>query len=155
MRSLTGAAILILAVAMAAGLALAADDNSGGGPPPRQQDGNGPGGGGPGAGPGGQRGGPPAGFHLIPRFAMEKLDLTDDQKKQIDALEKETKDKLGKILSAEQMKTVEEARPPRRGQGGGPGGGGPDGGGQGGRPQGGPDRQPGGDNADRPPRPQN
>jgi Spy/CpxP family protein refolding chaperone len=69
-------------------------------------------------------GGPPPGFHLIPRFAETRLNLTDDQRKQIADLEKDVKDKLGKILTADQMKTLEEARPPRRG---GPGGGGPGG----------------------------
>jgi len=79
------------------------------GPPLRQ---------GPG-GAGGQRA--PGGIHLIPRFAEAKLNLTDDQKKQIADLEKDVKDKLGKILSAEQMQMLEER---------GPGAGGPGGGGQ-------------------------
>jgi hypothetical protein len=71
-------------------------------------------------------GGPPGGFHLIPRFAEAKLNLTDDQKKQVADLEKEVKDRLAKILTAEQLKTLEEARPPRRPGGpGSPGGDGP------------------------------
>ena len=107
------------------------------------------GGGGAGGGAGG--GPPPGGFHLLPRFVVDRLNLTDDQQQQIDQLEKDTKVKLAKILTAEQMKTVESARPPRRGGGGqdgqqgGPGGGGPGGpgdGGQGGGPGGG---GPGGD----------
>jgi len=83
--------------------------------PPRKapQAGGGPAGGGPG-GPGG----PGGGFHLIPRFAVEKMNLTADQQKQIAELEKETKAKLGKILTPEQQKIIEEAHPPRPGQGG-------------------------------------
>ena len=62
---------------------------------------------------------------------MEKLNLTEDQQKEVADLEKETKAKLAKILTPEQMKTLETARPPGRGQGqGGPGGA------QGGRPHG-------------------
>ncbi len=64
-----------------------------------------------------------AGFHLIPRFAEQQMDLTDDQKQQVADLEKETKTKLAAILSADQMKILNTARPPRPGQGGGPGGG--------------------------------
>jgi len=113
--------------AMFCGLALlgrASADDKPDGPPPKQ-DGGPRGRGGEGGGPGGP---PPGGIHLIPRFAAEKLNLTDDQKKQIADLEKECKDKLAKILSPEQMKTLESARPPRRGEGGqggregGPGG---------------------------------
>ena len=113
-----------------------ADDNSGppgGDPPGAAQQGG-----------GGQQGGrPPAGFHLIPRFAEQQLNLTDDQKKQIADLEKQTQAKLAKILTADQMKTLDEARPPRPGGGqGGPGGGGQGAqgnqGGSGGGDQGGP-----------------
>ena len=95
------------------------------------------GGAGPGGG-GGFGGGPPGGFHLIPRFAEDQLNLSDDQRKQIAELEAQTKAKLAKILTADQMKTLEQARPPRGGPGGGgpagggPGGGGPGGGGPGG-----------------------
>jgi hypothetical protein len=92
----------------------------------------GPGGGGPGGpprrdGPGGP-GGPGGGFHLIPPFAVEKMNLTADQQKQIDELEKEIKAKLYKILTPEQKKILETARPPRPGQGGPGGPGGPGGG---------------------------
>jgi hypothetical protein len=137
------------------------------GPPP--QDGTGPddGFGGPGGpgGPGGMRGqrGPGGGFHLLPQFVVANLKLTADQKKQIAALEKETKAKLYKILTADQKKTLEQARPPRPGQGG-PGGDRPGQGfgrrGQGGRggqggPNGGPGGGPDGPGPDRepPPRP--
>jgi Spy/CpxP family protein refolding chaperone len=129
---------LFLAVGIFAVAALAASVTAQEGPggPATQPAGGGPGG--PGGGPG--RG--PGGFHLLPRFAVEKLNLTDDQTKQIAELEKETKAKLAKILTPDQMKTLETARPQRGGPGqGGPGGQGgghrgPGGGGQGG--QGGP-----------------
>jgi len=85
-------------------------------------------------GPGGPGGG---GYHLLPRFAEERLELTPEQRDQLNELEKEVKAKLGQILTPEQMKILQEARPPRRDGGrqggphgaGGPNGGGPDGGG--------------------------
>ena len=49
-------------------------------------------------GPGGR-----GGFHLLPPRAAEILKLTDDQKTQLAALEAETKAKLEKILTPEQM----------------------------------------------------
>lgn len=54
-------------------------------------------------GPGGHRGG----FHLLPPFVMDKLNLTDDQKKALAELEKETKAKLDKILTDEQKKILD------------------------------------------------
>jgi Spy/CpxP family protein refolding chaperone len=52
--------------------------------------------------------------------------LTDDQKKQVAALEAEVKAKLEKILTPEQLKQLKQMRPP--GRPGGPGGqGGPGG----------------------------
>ena len=82
--------------------------------PPQHQGGPG----GPG-GPGGQRG-----FHLLPPRAQEQLKLTDDQKTQITALEAETKTKLEKILTADQLEQLKNMRPPMR-QGGQGGSGGP------------------------------
>jgi hypothetical protein len=119
--------------------------------------------GGPGQGPGrgqGQQGqgpgqGPQAGFHLLPPFAMQRLNLTDDQRKKITDLETEVRAKLKAILTADQFRQLEQLRPPPprggMGQGGGrqggrgPGGGPPDnGGGQGdGPPPPPPDRGPG------------
>ena len=61
-------------------------------------------------GPGGQRG-----FHLLPPPAVEQLNLTDDQKKQLAALETETKAKLEKILTADQLQQLKNFRPPMRG----------------------------------------
>jgi Spy/CpxP family protein refolding chaperone len=70
---------------------------------------------------------------LIPPFVRDNLNLTEEQQKQIADLEKETTDKLIKILTPDQQKQLKEARPPRR-----PGG--PDGGppGKGGPPPDGP-----------------
>ncbi len=81
-------------------------------------------------GPGGHRGG----FHLLPPFVMDKLNLTDDQKKALAELEKETKAKLDKILTDEQKKILDRAHPPFPGGPGGhgrpgQGGNGPNGGG--------------------------
>jgi len=88
--------------------------------------------GGPG-GPGGGFGRAP--FHLgqvIPGNTKDRLDLTDEQKKKIEELEKEVKAKLEKILTVEQTKKLQE------GGGGRPGGGRPGTerpGGGGGRPR--------------------
>jgi hypothetical protein len=86
-------------------------------------------------------GGPPPRFQpgqVLPPFVRDDLKLTKEQEKQIAELEKEVKERLDKILTDEQKKIIENARPPR-----GPGGpGGPPGGD---RPQ---------DNKDRPARPQ-
>lgn len=107
--------------------AVAQDNNQNDGPPPGAPAQRGHG------GPGGERGGPraQAGFHLLPPRAMEQLKLTDDQTKQLAALEAETKAKLEKILTADQMTQLKNMRPPM--QQGGPGGqGGPRGRGFGG-----------------------
>ncbi|MEI7533006.1 MAG: hypothetical protein WCK57_01450 [Verrucomicrobiae bacterium] len=88
-------------------------------------------------GPGGQ-----GGMHLLPPRAVETLKLTDDQKTQITALEAETKAKLEKILTPEQMEQLKNMRPPMRPGGagngqmrGGPGGHGDDNGAPSGPPQ--------------------
>ena len=71
----------------------------------------------------GQAGGPGRGFHLLPPRAMEQLNLTDDQKKQVAALEAEMKAKIEKILTPEQLQQLKQMRPPGRPGGpGGPGG---------------------------------
>jgi hypothetical protein len=90
-------------------------------------------------------GGPPR-FELgkvLPPFAVDQLDLTADQQKQIAEIEKEVKEKLSKILTADQKKKLEDIRPPR-----GPGGAGGPGGPGGDRGPGGP-----GEKGDRPERP--
>ncbi len=92
-------------------------------------------------GPGGA-GGPEGGFHLIPRFAGEKMNLSAEQLQQLSELEKEAKARLEKILTPEQMRALETARPPLPGgPGGRPGAGGLGGGGPG-RPPLGEDRPP-------------
>lgn len=93
--------------------------------------------------PGRRQFGGPGGFHVIPPFAQQQLNLTDDQKKQIEALEKDTKAKLDNILTDEQKKKLKDMQDNMRrrfGQGGQGGPGGP-GGGQG-RPPGGQQRPP-------------
>lgn len=118
-----------------------------------------PGGPGGGFGPPGGPGGPGGGFgpyggmprpgQILPPFLAERLNLTEDQKKQLADLQKDVDTKLDKILTADQKKQLQEMRP-----GGGPGGGGPGrpGGGPGGPggPGGGPGR-PGGGNPPPPP----
>ncbi len=104
-------------------------------------------GGPPGGFPGGGAGGPPGrGFgppfapgQILPPFLQERLKLTDEQKKQLEELQKEVQGKLDKILTEEQRTQLKEMR---RGFGSrGPGG--PPGGGPGGPPPGdGPPRPP-------------
>ena len=104
---------------------------------------------------GAMRGGPgrgPGGFHLLPPRAQEQLNLTDDQQKQVAALEAEVKAKLEKILTPEQLTQLKQMRPP--GRPGGPGGRGPGGFGPGGPGgPGGPDGQGGPGGEGRPQRP--
>ena len=104
-------------------------------PPPRQ------------GGPGGP--GAPGGFHLLPPGAQQQLQLTDGQKAQIAALENETRAKLEKILTPEQMAQLKTMRPPMRqgGPGGPPMRGGPNGPGRNGG------GNPGGDDNNLPPGP--
>ncbi len=105
----------LLAVFGAVALAASAQDNNppGDGAPPAdapkhlQREG----------GPGGR-----SGIHILPPRAAEILKLTDDQKTQIAALEAETKAKLEKSLTPDQMKQLKSLRPPmRQGGAGGPG----------------------------------
>jgi hypothetical protein len=120
-----------------------------------------PGGGQPGGkkGPGGDKGMPKYELgKLFPPFVREGLKLTKDQEKKISDLEAEVKEKLNKILTDEQKKTIETLTPPGGGPGGpggGPGGPGGPGGGPGGpggpgggqRGPGGPGGGPGGGQA--------
>jgi hypothetical protein len=83
--------------------------------------GGGPGGfgpGGPGFGPGGpgRFGPPPPIGQLLPDFVQEHLKLTDAQKKQFEALQKEVDAKLEKLLTEEQKKVYKELK--ERGPGG-------------------------------------
>jgi spore coat protein CotH len=87
------------------------------------------GGGGPGGFPGGPGGGgfrgPPAG-EVLPRPLQDLLQLTDEQKKALEALQKEVDEKLDKVMTEEQRKQFKEMkdRGPGGGFPGGPGGGG-------------------------------
>ena len=58
---------------------------------------------------------------MLPPRAQEQLNLTADQQKQLVALEAEVKAKLEKILTPEQLRQLEQMRPPRPQSG--PGGG--------------------------------
>ena len=97
---------------------------SGGGGPGKDgkgKDGKGKGGKG---GPGGfGKGGPPQPGQILPPFLQESLNLTADQKKQLDGLQQEVDAKLGKILTIEQKNQLKEMR--ERGPGGPQGKGGP------------------------------
>ena len=106
-----------------------------GGPPRKSEGGRG----------GPEGGGPPPGFHLLPRFLVDKLNLSEDQRKQIEELEQETKAKLNKILTPEQQKIMAETRPPRPGSGRS---------GQGSSRRGSTDRPDGNRGGDPPPKPQ-
>jgi hypothetical protein len=99
-----------------------------GGPP--GGGGRGPGGGGP---PGGQRGmrgpgGPPQPGQILPMFLQDRLNLTADQKIQLQELKKEVDAKMTKILTSDQQKQLKDMSndfgpPGRGGRGrGGPGG---------------------------------
>ena len=52
----------------------------------------------------GQRGGPPS---ILPPFARESLRLTDEQRKQLDELDADVREKLVKILTPEQKQELE------------------------------------------------
>jgi hypothetical protein len=106
------------------------DDRGPGGPGgPGGPDDRGPGGpGGPGGrgrgGPGGF-GGPPQPGQILPPFVQDALQLTPEQKKQVEDLQKEVDGKLGQILTDEQKKQLKDWRANfgRGGRGGrGPGG---------------------------------
>jgi hypothetical protein len=69
---------------------------------------------------------------ILPRFLRDRLELTADQEKQIEALQKDVDARLAKILTDEQrqqLKALRERGPGGFGPPGGPGG--PPGGGDG------------------------
>ncbi|VTR91067.1 secreted protein : Uncharacterized protein OS=Singulisphaera acidiphila (strain ATCC BAA-1392 / DSM 18658 / VKM B-2454 / MOB10) GN=Sinac_2097 PE=4 SV=1: EF-hand_5: EF-hand_5 [Gemmata massiliana] len=118
----------------------------------------GPGGpGGPGGGFGMGGGfGPPALGQVMPVFLQDQLKLTDAQKKQLEAIQKDVDAKLEKLMTEEQRKTFKAMKERGPGGPGGPGGfpGGPGGfpggpGGPGGFPGG-----PGGPGGNPPPPPE-
>src|SRR5262249_43518726 len=69
-----------------------------------------PGGGRPGRGRPGGFGGPTAPDKLLPPNVENQLRLTDEQKKQLEALQKEADAQLAKILTEKQMKDLKEMR---------------------------------------------
>jgi EF hand len=98
-------------------------DDLGPGPPgPRDRgpDDRGPGG----PPPGGPRGFPPPG-EILPPFLRDRLNVTDDQNRELDELQKEVDAKLAKILTDDQRDQLKQMR--NRGPGGPRGSGGPDG----------------------------
>ncbi len=101
--------------------------------------------------PGGMMGGPGGGRmfampkpgEVMPSFLQDMLQLTEAQKKELATLQKETDEKLEKLLNEDQRKQLKEMRDnANRGGFGGPGG--PGGGGFGGPPGGFPGGPPGG-----------
>lgn len=132
----------------------------------RGPDAGGPGAGGQGRGPGAQGAGRGPGARgmmrpgtILPEFLQNQLNLTEEQKEELAALQKRVDAQLKKILTEEQQEQLETmAQGPRRGRGeGGPQAEGE--GGRRGRGQGGPEaegegrRRRGGDEGDRPRRP--
>jgi Spy/CpxP family protein refolding chaperone len=67
-------------------------------------------GGGLGGGPPVGLGGPPSIGQILPGFLQTQLKLTADQKKEVEALQKEVDGKLAKILTEEQNKRLKEMR---------------------------------------------
>src|SRR5207248_1234371 len=84
--------------------------------------GGGPGGRGPGGPGGGGPGGPPKPGEILPAFIQDRLNLSDDQKKDVEALQKDVDTKLAKIFTEEQKKQFKEMK---ENVGRGPGGRGP------------------------------
>jgi EF hand len=90
----------------------------------------------PGGGPGGFGMGPPRPGQILPPMLRDRLELTPEQSKQVDALQKEVDARLDKILNEDQRAQLKQMR--ERGPGGfgpppgGPGGFGPPPGGFGG-----------------------
>lgn len=112
--------LALLALAASAGIVAAQD-----GPPPGEMP------------PQGQHAPGGRGLHVLPPRAAEQLNLSDEQKQQIAALEAETKAKVEKILTPEQLSQLKQMRPPHpQGEMGRPGQDGPgqDGPGQDGPP---------------------
>jgi len=101
-------------------------------------------GGQPGKGKGFQKGGfaMPQPGQILPGFIADRLKLTDDQKKQVESLQKDVDEKLAKILTEDQNKQLKEMKD-RGGRGfGRPGGGaGGKGGDKGGNPPPPPDEE--------------
>ncbi len=109
---------LALGVMLVSLVMVAAQPPEGKGRGPGRNDGPPPG------GPGGPPDGPPGPprwvpGRLMPERVRDELELTDEQEKQLTDLEKEVKERLLKLLTADQKKKLDELR--KRGPGG-PGG---------------------------------
>jgi hypothetical protein len=65
-----------------------------------------------------QQFGPPQPGQVLPKFLQDALELSDEQRKQIDDLQKDVDERLGKILTDEQKQRLRQARD--RGPGGPP-----------------------------------
>jgi hypothetical protein len=59
---------------------------------------------------------------VMPPFMADRLKLTDDQKKQVETLQKDVDEKLAKILTEDQNKMLKEMKERPRGGGGRVGG---------------------------------
>lgn len=96
--SFAGTAVLAVSVAAQPG----PDRDRDPGPPPGRQ-------------AKGPPGGPPPRFQLgkvLPPFVMHEIDLSDEQRKQLDELEADVRERLNKILTAEQKARIQTIRPP-------------------------------------------
>ena len=74
---------------------------------------DGPGGFGPPGGPGGAMMGPPRPGEILPSFLQRALNLTADQKSQLDELQKDVDSRLAKILTDAQKKMLDQMAPAR------------------------------------------
>jgi Spy/CpxP family protein refolding chaperone len=136
------AGVMFLAGLLAVTAVSTAQPPGGGKQPPGKGDKGGKGGfgkGGFGKGGGGFGGiAPPQPGTIMPTFLAERLKLSDDQKKELETLQKDVDQKLAKILTEEQNKQFAEMKSRTRGGFGGPGGdrrpGGRPGGDKGGNP---------------------
>ena len=75
--------------------------------------------------PGGFRMGPPRPGEILPAMFRDRLELTAEQSKQVDALQKDVDARLEKILNEDQRQQLKEMRDRGPGGSGGPGGFGP------------------------------
>lgn len=95
-----------------------------GGSKPRSETASGPifegGDPGPGPMPGAFMGPPPRPGQILPPFLQDRLNLTDEQKQQVDVLQKEADGRLDAILTDEQKRQLKEVpeRPAPDGRGG-------------------------------------
>ncbi len=129
MRALAGVLFLAGLLAMTS---LSTAQPPGGGKGGKGGKGEFPGGG----GKGGFGGIGPQPGQIMPQFITDMLKLTDDQKKQVETLQKDVDEKLDKILTDDQKKQLKELKergPGGFGGGAGGKGGGPGGGGKGGK----------------------